>query len=73
MADCQLVLTKSPNQQRSFTQVLSPALSAINDPLLQPTIKGDYLSIKITEEVKVIEACKINLHGWIVLHKGDKL
>jgi hypothetical protein len=63
VADNQQVLTKSANQQCSFTQVLSPSLSAINDPLLQPTIKGDSLSIKIRDEVKVIEAC--NAFTWM--------
>jgi len=56
VADSQQVLPKSANQQRSFTQFISPSLSAINDPLLQPDITGDSLSIKIREEVKVIEA-----------------
>jgi len=32
MAGNQQVLTKSANQQRSFTRFISPASSAINDP-----------------------------------------
>jgi hypothetical protein len=56
---------------RSFAQVLSPASYAITVPLPQPVLKGDSLSLKITEEVYVkgIEACKNNLHGRIVPNK----
>lgn len=58
----------------SFAQVLSPTSIAVTEPLPQPALKGDSLSIKITEEVhaKGIAACLTNFHGRLVLNKNDK-
>ncbi|AES98383.1 hypothetical protein MTR_5g067840 [Medicago truncatula] len=47
---------------------------ASSAPLPQPTIRGDYLSIKITDEVyaKGLEKCKHHMHDRLFLNKGDK-
>jgi hypothetical protein len=61
-------------QQQSFAQVLSPVTMADNVPLPLPTIRGDNLSICITEDVyiKGLEKCRHNMHGRLFLNKGDK-
>jgi len=60
-------------QQRSFAQVLSPAATT-TAPLPSRTIKGDNLSIKITEDAyfKGLEKCKHHMHSRLFLNKGYK-
>jgi len=57
----------------SFVQALRGNTS-LSDPLMVPSIRGDMLSVKITDDVYVrgLEFCKTNLRGWLVLNKGDK-
>jgi len=60
-------------QKPSFAQALrgTPVQS---DPLPVPTIRGETLPVKITDDVyyRGIDACKTNLCGQLVLNKGDK-
>jgi len=48
--------------------------SITSAPLPLPTIRGDNLLIKITEEVYTIglEKCKHHIHGRLFLNKGNK-
>jgi hypothetical protein len=55
-------------------QVLSDSCDIQISQLPAPAIKGDALSIKITqsEYERGVSDCKKNLHGRLVLNKGDK-
>ncbi|KAK2404765.1 hypothetical protein QL285_054072 [Trifolium repens] len=55
-------------------QVLSDSCQVQISQLPSPAIRGDSLSIKITqsEYEKGLLDCKMNLHGRLVLNKGDK-
>jgi hypothetical protein len=57
----------------SFAQALR-GNTVVSDPLPVPSIRGDILSIKITDTVycRGLDACKTNLRGRLVLNKGDK-
>jgi len=57
----------------SFAQALC-GNTVLSDPLPMPYIRGDMLSVKITDDVyfRGLDACKIDLRGWLVLNKGDK-
>ncbi|AET02707.1 hypothetical protein MTR_8g046080 [Medicago truncatula] len=69
----QLVRPTAPVQ--SFAQVLSSSISsAPNEPLPQPTIRGESVSIRILQMLyeKGIEYCTRNLRGRLILSKGDK-
>ncbi|KEH15767.1 DUF4283 domain protein [Medicago truncatula] len=57
----------------SFAQALR-GNSALSDPLPVPSIRGDMLSVKITDDIYVrgLDFCKTNLRGRLVLNKGDK-
>lgn len=57
----------------SFAQALR-GKSALLDPLPVPSIRGDMLSVKITDDVYVrgLDFCKTNLRGRLVLNKGDQ-
>jgi len=54
-----------------FSQVLLPKGVVVYEPLPLPSIKGESICMKITQEVyiKDIEACKRNLHGSLALKK----
>jgi hypothetical protein len=59
----------------SFAQALTASTKAAsNDNLPQPLIRGERVSIKITEDIyeKGTTFCKTNLRGRLVLNKGDK-
>jgi len=59
----------------SFAQALTGSTrAASNDNLPQPKIRGETLSVKITQEIydRGMDFCKINLRGRLVLNKGDK-
>ncbi|KEH27899.1 hypothetical protein MTR_5g048840 [Medicago truncatula] len=59
----------------SFAQALKALTKAVsNDNLSQPLIRGERVSIKITQDIyeKGMTACKTNLRGRLVLNKGDK-
>jgi len=59
----------------SFAQALTGSTkTASNDNLPQPLIRGEQVSVKITEEVyeKGTAVCKHNLRGRLILNKGDK-
>lgn len=45
-----------------------------NDNFPQPLIRGEIVSIKITQDIyeKGMAVCKRNLRGRLVLNKGDK-
>ena len=68
--------TVSPQpQSRSFAQALVASHSNVTNVIMpQPTIRGDTLSIRITQPVyeKGVNVCKRNLRGRLVLNKGDK-
>lgn len=53
---------------------LTTAASKLSDPLPVPSIRGDILSVKITDDVYScgLDFCKTNLRGRLVLNKGDK-
>ncbi|AES98689.2 hypothetical protein MTR_5g071600 [Medicago truncatula] len=57
----------------SFDQVLR-GNTILSDPLPVPSIRGEILSVKITDDVYFCEldACKTNLRGRLLLNKGDK-
>jgi len=58
-----------------FAQVLTASHTSSSDyNLLQPTIIGESVSIKISQALyeKGMAVCKRNLHGGLVLNKGDK-
>ena len=60
---------------RSFAQALVASHDkATNDNLPQPTIRGETLSIRITQPIyeQGVNVCKRNLRGRLVLNKGDK-
>ncbi|MCI49849.1 hypothetical protein A2U01_0071093, partial [Trifolium medium] len=59
---------------RSFAQVLNDACDVKISQLHVPAIRGDYLCIKITqhEYEKGLADCKKNLHGRLVMNKGDR-
>ncbi|MCH80796.1 DUF4283 domain protein, partial [Trifolium medium] len=61
-------------QSRLFSQVLHDACDIQISQLPLPAIKGDALCIKIAKEEykKGLEDCKRNLHGRLILNKGDK-
>jgi len=59
----------------SFAQALTGyTKTASNDNLPPPLIRGEQVSIKITQEVyeKGTAVCKHNLRGRLILNKGDK-
>jgi len=66
-------LLTSASPKPSFAQALC-GKSALSDPLPMPYMRGDMLSVKITDDVYVrgLDACKTNLRGRLVLNKGDK-
>ena len=58
-----------------FAQALTASTKAAsNDNLPQPLIRGEKVSIKITEDIyeKGTNFCKTNLRGRLVLNKGNK-
>ncbi|MCI26271.1 NBS resistance protein, partial [Trifolium medium] len=59
---------------RSFVQVLHDSCDVQISQLPSPSIKGDSLSIKITQEEyeRGLTDCKRNHHGRLLLNKGDK-
>jgi hypothetical protein len=71
-------VTATPAAQsppKSFAQALVASHSKVtNDNLPRPTIRGDTLSIRITQPLyeKGVNFCKRNLRGRLVLSKGDK-
>ena len=65
----------STQQVVSFAQALTGSTrAASNDKLPQPKIRGETLSVKITQEIydRGTDFCKANLRGRLVLNKGDK-
>jgi len=59
----------------SFAQALTGTTKAAsNDNLPQSLIRGETVSIKITQDIyeKGMAVCKTNLRGRLVLNKGDK-
>jgi hypothetical protein len=68
---------KTPQNQalsRSFAQVLHDSCEIQISQLLRAMIKGDSLYIKIMQEEYELglTECKKNLHGRLLLKKGDK-
>jgi len=60
---------------RSFAQALVGKVGVDASPLPKPSLKGNSLSIKISEEVYQfgLANCNNYLHGRLVLSRGDKL
>lgn len=61
--------------QCSFVQALTAApMASPNDNLPKPLIRGESVSITITQQIyeRGLEICKHNLRGRLVLNKGDK-
>jgi hypothetical protein len=59
----------------SFPQAFTASTKvSSNDNLPQPLIRGETVSIKITQDIyeKRMALCKRNLRGRLVLNKGDK-
>ena len=60
----------------SFAQVLTSTVPSqtIDDPLPQPSIKGEQLRIRISQPIyeKGVDYCKKTLRGRLILNKGDK-
>jgi len=59
----------------SFAQALTTSsIVSSNDNLSQPLIRGESVSIKISQDMyeKGMAVCKRNLRGRLVLNKGDK-
>jgi len=59
----------------SFARALTTSTKdASNDNLPQPLIRGERVSIKITQNIyeKGMAFCKTNLRGRLVMNKGDK-
>jgi hypothetical protein len=69
----QLVISMAPAPTFSQTLTASHKASS-NENLLQPSIRGESVSIRISQAPyeKGIEICKRNLQGRLVLSKGDK-
>lgn len=67
-------LSSSSPQRRTFAQALRNSLDVSFSQLPLPCIKGDAASIKISGEeyLKGLQGCKMNLHGHLLLSKGDK-
>jgi len=64
-----------PVQHISFAQALTAAPTTfVNDNLPQPLIRGESVSITISQQIyeKGLEIYKHNLRGRLVLSKGDK-
>jgi len=64
-----------PVSKLSFVQAVSASNSiSTNDDLPEPLIRGETVSIQISQHVyeKGMEVCKRNLRGRLVLNKGDK-
>lgn len=61
-------------QKKTFAQALHAAIDVPLSQLPRPCIKGDSVSIKISENeyIKGLDSCKMNLHGRLILSKGDK-
>ena len=62
-------------QRISFAQALATTPNiASNDNMPKPLIRGESVSITITQQTyeKGLEICKHNLRGRLVLNKGDK-
>lgn len=61
-------------QQKSFVQALKNSCDVPQSQLPKPCIKGDAVSIKISEDEykKGLEECRMNLHGRLILSKGEK-
>ncbi|XP_045810490.1 uncharacterized protein LOC123904933 [Trifolium pratense] len=59
---------------RSFVQDLQNSCEVLVSQMPVLAIRGETLSIQITqsEYERVVEDCKRNLHGGLVLNKGDK-
>ncbi|KEH19695.1 DUF4283 domain protein [Medicago truncatula] len=74
MAENPIIAPKAPQQQSTFAQVLSPVAAVKRAPLPQPTVQGDNLSIKITENVYLmgLDKSKYHMHDRIFLNRGDK-
>jgi len=69
-----VVAAPSP-PSRSFAQALVASHNNVPKTTMpQPTIRGDTLSIWITQPIyeKGVNVCKRNLRGRLVLNKGDK-
>lgn len=63
-----------PPQRRSIVQALTDPCNIPINQLPNPCLKGDAISIKISEDEykKGLEGCKNNLHGRLLLSKGDQ-
>ncbi|KAF1859052.1 hypothetical protein Lal_00000876 [Lupinus albus] len=59
--------------QKSFAQVLNNNVELNTSQLPQLCLKGDAIAIKIPEEdyQAVLQKCKTNLHGRLILSEGD--
>jgi len=59
----------------SFAQTLTTSTKTASiDNLPKPTIRGETLNIKITQDIyeRGMNVCKTNLRGRLILNKGDK-
>lgn len=72
--DSSLSSSPPPVQHKSFAQALNSSFDISLSQLPRPCVKGDSISIKISEEEyqKGLEGCKNNLHDCLLLAKGNK-
>jgi hypothetical protein len=61
-------------QRKSFAQALTNVCDVPISKLPKPCLKGEKISIKIPEEAYQagLDRCKNNLHGRLMMSKGDK-
>jgi hypothetical protein len=73
-APTKTITTETSPQRKSFAQALNNACHIPIQNFPKPCLKGDRLSIKIPEESYQagLERCKNNLHGRLIMAKGDK-
>jgi hypothetical protein len=73
-APTKTITTETSPQRKSFAQALNNACHVPIQNFPKPCLKGDRLSIKIPEESYQagLERCKNNLHGRLIMAKGDK-
>lgn len=66
------ITTKQPSS-KTFAQALNNSVDTPLSQLPRPCLKGDALSIKISESEYLagISECKTRLHGRLILSKGD--
>ncbi|KAF1888435.1 hypothetical protein Lal_00011206 [Lupinus albus] len=68
------IVKDKPNPKPSFAQTVKGTYEVPISLLPKPCIKGDVVAVKIPEAAYQVglERCKTNLHGRLILAKGDQ-